>query len=72
MRDTLPIHANLEKDRIRRPPTEMNCDSKGIRHDDQISEYATAAKEHIPITSNKLHRSESLGNRLKRIIQCHE
>jgi hypothetical protein len=72
MRDTLPIRANLEKDRIRHPPTELNCDSQGIRDDNHIRKYATAAKEHIPVTSDKLHRSESLGKRLERRIQCHE
>jgi hypothetical protein len=68
----LPIRANLEKDRIRHPPSEMNGDPQGIRHDNQISEYAAAAKEHIPVTSDKLHRSESPGKRLERRIQCHE
>jgi hypothetical protein len=72
MRDTLPICADLEEDRVRHPPIEMNCDSQAIRHDNHISEYATAPKEHVPISSDTLDRTESLGKRLERIVQRHE
>jgi hypothetical protein len=72
MRETLPICANLEEDRIRHPPTEMNCDSKGIGHHNEIREYATAAKQHVPVTGDELDGSEGPGERLERRIQCHE
>src|SRR5512139_2109426 len=72
MRDTFPIRANLEEDRILHPPTEMNRDPQSIRHDHQIGEDASAAEEHIPVTSDKLYRTETPDKRLERGIQCRE
>jgi len=61
MRDVLPVGGNLKKERTPNAAAQMDGDSKGIRHQNQIRENTPAAQEHISLTRDKLDRSERPG-----------